>query len=199
MEAYNIIRIIVVLISGLSIYLGYRLFYLVTERQGKLKIKDKDTSITLGDVGPGIFFALFGTIVLVFVLSTQPYVETITTMRNNLENTNNTEAVDVTIKSTRAPASSEQTENEFALFCFEDPYQASFNEGVDILESLKWFLKNEPFKNVEKAEKENLLSFLNKLQAPPAFTSLAKLIVTYSDYYYFLKSFLLFYYSTYHC
>ena len=79
MEPYNIIRILVVIIAGFAIYFGYKLFYLVAERQGKLKISGKDNSLELEDVGPGIFFAAFGTIILVSILLLQPYNETINT------------------------------------------------------------------------------------------------------------------------
>lgn len=55
-------RLTVVLIGGLSIYLGYRLFRLVPEQKessGKVELP-WNTSIMVMRVGPGVFFALFG-------------------------------------------------------------------------------------------------------------------------------------------
>lgn len=59
-------RLIVVLFSGMAIYLGFRLFLAVPEQRnasGEIKLP-KDISIILSRVGPGAFFALFGTVVL---------------------------------------------------------------------------------------------------------------------------------------
>jgi hypothetical protein len=55
-------RITVVLIGGMAIYLGFRLFREVPEQRdsaGKL-VLPWDISIMLTRVGPGVFFALFG-------------------------------------------------------------------------------------------------------------------------------------------
>lgn len=58
-------RLIAVLIGGLSIYLGYRLFLRVPDRrEGESQIKAWDISIVMSRVGPGIFFALFGAAVV---------------------------------------------------------------------------------------------------------------------------------------
>lgn len=59
-------RLIVVLFSGMAIYLGFRLFLAVPEQRnasGEIKLP-KDISIILSRIGPGAFFALFGTLVL---------------------------------------------------------------------------------------------------------------------------------------
>lgn len=59
-------RIIAVLIGGAAIYLGYRLFLNVPnerDSEGRIKLPG-DISIFLTRVGPGVFFALFGTIVI---------------------------------------------------------------------------------------------------------------------------------------
>jgi hypothetical protein len=62
-------RIIVVLIGGMSIYLGYRLFLKLPqlESDGKITLP-WDISLLLGRVGPGVFFALFGAAVVIFSL-----------------------------------------------------------------------------------------------------------------------------------
>lgn len=59
-------RILVVLIGGLSIYLGYLLFKHMPEKsdsQGKIVLPG-GISVFLTRVGPGVFFALFGTFVV---------------------------------------------------------------------------------------------------------------------------------------
>lgn len=59
-------RIIAVLIGGFAIYLGYQLFLNLptqTDSSGKIVLPG-NISIYLSRVGPGAFFALFGTIVV---------------------------------------------------------------------------------------------------------------------------------------
>jgi hypothetical protein len=59
-------RIVAVLIGGLAICLGYRLFLRIPEQRdssGKVALP-WNTSIFLSRVGPGVFFALFGAIVV---------------------------------------------------------------------------------------------------------------------------------------
>ena len=65
MEAYTLRaleRIIVVIIGGLSVYLGYRLFlHVPSQKDGEGKISfPGGISIIVNRVGPGVFFALFG-------------------------------------------------------------------------------------------------------------------------------------------
>jgi hypothetical protein len=57
-------RFIVVLFSGLSIYLGFRLFLEVPEHKnasGQVTLP-WNTSVVMSRIGPGAFFALFGVI-----------------------------------------------------------------------------------------------------------------------------------------
>jgi len=59
-------RLLAVAIGGLAIYLGYRLFRLVPESkdsEGRVTFT-KDLSIVVSRVGPGVFFALFGALVV---------------------------------------------------------------------------------------------------------------------------------------
>ena len=63
-------RILDSAIGGLSIYLGYRLFFKLpdkTDSQGKF-ILPGNISIYLSRVGPGVFFALFGAAVIALSL-----------------------------------------------------------------------------------------------------------------------------------
>lgn len=61
----HIERLLAVLIGGLSIYLGYRLFLRVPDRyEGESQFKAWDISIFMSRIGPGIFFALFGATVV---------------------------------------------------------------------------------------------------------------------------------------
>ena len=72
-------RLIAVLIGGGSIYLGYRLFMALPELsadgEGKFELPG-GVSIYVSRVGPGIFFALFGTalvgLAFINVLTWQP-------------------------------------------------------------------------------------------------------------------------------
>ena len=60
-------RVVAVMIGGLSIYLGYQLFVKIPVQtdtsSGKFKLP-WNISIVLSRVGPGVFFAAFGTIVV---------------------------------------------------------------------------------------------------------------------------------------
>src|SRR4051794_33806218 len=59
-----------VMIGGLSIFLGYRLFIKLPERtdsSGKLVLPG-GISVFVSRVGPGVFFCVFGVVVLVMAL-----------------------------------------------------------------------------------------------------------------------------------
>lgn len=60
-------RLAIVLIGGMAIYLGYRLFLAVkAEAEGEARINlPHDVTVMVSRVGPGVFFALFGSIVVV--------------------------------------------------------------------------------------------------------------------------------------
>lgn len=60
-------RILAVIIGGICVYLGYRLFLRIPEqKEGEARIKfPGDISIYLARVGPGVFFALFGAFIIV--------------------------------------------------------------------------------------------------------------------------------------
>ena len=62
-------RLIIVGSAILSLYLGYRLFIagIVNKQSGEFS--SKSFSVKLLNVGPGVFFALFGTFVLVVMIS----------------------------------------------------------------------------------------------------------------------------------
>lgn len=63
-------RIIAVLIGGLAIYLGYRLFFhLPFERSHEGELQLPGVKIVLSRVGPGVFFAAFGSLVLYYSLT----------------------------------------------------------------------------------------------------------------------------------
>lgn len=59
-------RIIAIAVGAMCIYLGYRLFSRIPEeKQGEAKIKfPGDVSIYIARVGPGVFFALFGAVII---------------------------------------------------------------------------------------------------------------------------------------
>lgn len=66
---FMIYRMFIVCGGILSIYCGYRLFYISKEKQGELRVKTgANTELSMSDVAPGIFFALFGAAILVFCL-----------------------------------------------------------------------------------------------------------------------------------
>lgn len=63
-------RLLIVIIGGVSIYLGYRLFTKLPTQQdssGELKLPG-DFGLVFSRVGPGVFFSLFGAAILVVSL-----------------------------------------------------------------------------------------------------------------------------------
>ncbi len=63
-------RILAVSVGAIAIYLGYRLFVLLpTQTDSAGKIELPGYSVVLSKVGPGIFFAAFGSIVLYLSLA----------------------------------------------------------------------------------------------------------------------------------
>ena len=60
-------RLAIVLIGGMAIYLGYRLVLAVrAEAEGEARITlPHDVTVMVSRVGPGVFFALFGSIVVI--------------------------------------------------------------------------------------------------------------------------------------
>ena len=70
-EFYGIVFVrLIIAIGGILItYWGYRLFYVTSEKMGDLSVKSGTKhSLSLKDVAPGVFFALFGALVLIFSL-----------------------------------------------------------------------------------------------------------------------------------
>ena len=63
-------RLLAVMIGGLAIYLGYRLFVKIPEQrdsQGKVSLP-WNVTVAVSRVGPGVFFAIFGAAVVAYAL-----------------------------------------------------------------------------------------------------------------------------------
>lgn len=71
----SIERIIIILIGGLSVYLGWALFKLPIPSDSGAEIKHGQLQIVLRRIGPGVFFALFGTAVTVFSIAHPTHFE----------------------------------------------------------------------------------------------------------------------------
>ena len=70
-------RILICLIAAMCIWLGFSLFKIkkvTKDANGEFTIKTESIEVTLKQVWPGVFFAAFGMIVLVFsILSKYEY------------------------------------------------------------------------------------------------------------------------------
>ncbi len=72
-----IFRLAVLLLGGVSIFCGYRLFLILrqegegaaAEQGGELMIRSGDSRLTLRSAAPGIFFSAFGTLIVIVVLA----------------------------------------------------------------------------------------------------------------------------------
>lgn len=63
--ARSIERIIVVIFAGLTIYFGFRLFVLLpVQKDNSGRIELPGVSVVMSKVGPGVFFAAFGAVIL---------------------------------------------------------------------------------------------------------------------------------------
>ena len=68
-EERGIERLLIVVFGGVSMLLGYRLFRITAQNTGQLIAKKGGHfSIQLSQIGPGVFFALFGSAVLAYAL-----------------------------------------------------------------------------------------------------------------------------------
>ena len=65
---YFTFKILGVLVSGFSIWLGYRLFVLGVTGEASLKVNAQDVSGQLLNAAPGIFFALGGIVALIVIV-----------------------------------------------------------------------------------------------------------------------------------
>ncbi len=64
---YFLFKICLVVVSGLSIWLGYRLFVLGVSGEASLSVNAQDVSGKLLNAAPGLFFALGGIVALIVI------------------------------------------------------------------------------------------------------------------------------------
>jgi len=57
-------RLVISMAGVLSIYLGYKLFLVVSDSVGELEAEAGNNKLMIRRVGPGVFFALFGAVIL---------------------------------------------------------------------------------------------------------------------------------------
>jgi hypothetical protein len=67
-------RLFIVLTGALSLLCGYRLFFLVSSEAGQMMAKGAGWQIRLARVGPGVFFALFGSAIVMYAMASSPSV-----------------------------------------------------------------------------------------------------------------------------
>lgn len=65
-------RILIVLLGGSCMYMGYRLFSVSMSESGKMVLEKSGWKFQLSQVGPGVFFALFGSVVLGYAMFLAP-------------------------------------------------------------------------------------------------------------------------------
>jgi hypothetical protein len=195
-EPYNIIRMMVVIISGVSIFFGYRLFSTVTERQGTLKIAGQESTLELSDVGPGVFFSLFGSIVLVAVLWTQPY-----------EETNSKNSITGVTDSTRTPSSvGDEADGgvpkvfifDFENVCVTAESLEHFTSGLSLSAWLFEKVSNEPFGEVDE-DSRRMINDLLEVAAGGNFKVLGKELLINTDGYNLVNAYLIMYSLKNHC
>lgn len=192
-ESYNIIRILVVVIAGLSIFYGYSLFKIVTERQGTLKVNNKETTLEMSDVGPGVYFSLFGSLVLITVLATQPTKETTTTNSDS-----------GTTSTTREPASStgELTSGfnfDVETACIEEAHLEHFSNGVALSGLLREKVNNAPYANVDEESSRLLRQLLDTSIGESSYADFMESSLVNTEAYNLVNSYLILYSIKNHC
>ena len=191
MESYNIIRLATVLVAAMSIYFGYRLFYIVTERQGKLKIQNQDYSLQLSDVGPGVFFELFGAVVIIVVTIWQPYSEKTTT------------SADGSIqKISRDPANSSNITfaEELENLCVNTQVEAIFLQGTELLKRVEIEKMIQPHATASEDILIDFEYFIDSSNAPEKFRELHSGSSSYFEIYFItLGAILNIYYENNNC
>jgi hypothetical protein len=67
-------RLLVVLFGGLAMYYGFKLFSMVSSHEGELSAKGSTWQFKMVRVGPGVFFGLFGTVIVTYALVQSPTI-----------------------------------------------------------------------------------------------------------------------------
>jgi hypothetical protein len=65
---YYVFKITPILIAGVAIYLGYRLFILGVTGQASLSVNSKEISGQLLNAAPGLFFAIGGIVTIIITV-----------------------------------------------------------------------------------------------------------------------------------
>jgi len=65
---YFVFKILAIIVSGLAIWLGYKLFVLGVSGEASIEINAQDVSGQLLNAAPGLFFAVGGIIALVVIV-----------------------------------------------------------------------------------------------------------------------------------
>ena len=71
-------RLLIVLAGMLALCLGYRLFKIVAESESSGNLEFQGAKIRLQKIGPGIFFALFGAVLMGYALTSSAQISTST-------------------------------------------------------------------------------------------------------------------------
>lgn len=110
-------RIIVVGFGGLSIYLGYKLFFHLphnVDHQGKFELPG--IKIILSKVGPGVFFCAFGSVVLLQSLFEEVQVKKTSTVEKGQEDQAYNQVTEGDyFAGASAPLQGEKSEQSFSL------------------------------------------------------------------------------------
>jgi len=82
-------RLAILILGGMSIYLGYRLFVesfnQTNNSEAELSAKFGDATLTLKNAAPGIFFAIFGAAITIIILMGSPpeFIHSVVRDKNN--------------------------------------------------------------------------------------------------------------------
>ncbi len=160
-------RILIVLIGGLALYFGFRLFDKAIVSDSSLDAGTEKYYLRLKQIGPGVFFALFGTIVCLYTLFASPEVATTqspgglsTTLKGGLpepRGLGEKESLEILLWSlTTVESLTTKTE------LLTDEEQTALREAVRNLDSLKAMLVDQLFgKNGTYNEWRRLDALLN--------------------------------------
>jgi len=196
-------RVLVVATGGVAIYLGFRLFYLVKQRQGELLMQGKEFKLSIGDVAPGVYFALFGSMILVVDLFSK--VEEYTGSQAQIGTLTNGPIDAATIYMSRGlvggGAPGGQPQDSALPFAFRNYRDPAMEKGANLLlarvTSLRQSVQNGTAASLWKPEAVNeLRSEIRPYVLSPHYLRVLEECKSVEDVWIFLESYFSYFYLT---
>lgn len=170
----DIERLVIVIIAGMAVYLGFKLFYVVTTKQGEMRLGGNNYNLQLQDVAPGIYFALFGSIVLVIALFQRVSQENI--QETKLTTSSSSKTVTTINRTTASNSSSYSSDLFLDTSSLTEEQMMKYSqiiEYLNILTDLQSLEASRP-NSIRETALEDLKQEVLKLNIEPSFEDLVR-------------------------